>query len=96
MGFYAFTKCQSEGSSWVGDSRRLTCGFAGHGEEGGDPERGPPGHGVHVHPEGDPWDDHDQNGRDVGLNHVEADGTTQMEAGHQAAIVTWKEKDKLK
>ena len=50
----------------------FTRGFAGHREECGDPERGPSRHGVDVHPEGDPRDDHDKDGGQIGLDHVEA------------------------
>ena len=57
----------------------LTRGLAWHCEEGGDAQGGPPGHRVHVHPEADPGDDDDQNGGDVGLDHVEPQGSLQVE-----------------
>ena len=66
----------------------LTGRLAGDGEERGDAERGPARHGVDVHPEGDPRDDHDQDRGDVRLDHVEPHGTTEMKFSHQAAVIT--------
>ncbi len=68
----------------------LTRGLARDGEEGGDPQGCPPGDGVDVHPEGDPGDDHDEDGGDVRLDHVEADRARKVEAGNQAAVVSYK------
>ena len=60
----------------------LTCRLAGDGEEGGDAERGPARHGVDVHPEGDPRDDHDQDRGDVRLHHVEPHRPREVELGN--------------
>ena len=65
----------------------LTCGLAGHGEQGGDAERGPARHGVHVHPERDPGDHNDEDGGNVGLDHVKAHRARQVKPGHQTAVI---------
>ena len=71
----------------------LTGRLAGDGEESGDAERGPARDGVDVHPEGDPRDNHDQDGGDVRLDHVEPHRTTQVKLGHQAAVITCKKNE---
>ena len=71
----------------------LTRGLARDGEERGDPQGGPPGDRVDVHPEGDPGDDHDEDGGEVRLDHVEAEGAAEVELGQQAAVVSCEKND---
>ncbi len=68
----------------------FTWGFTRHGEKGGDPESRSSGHRVDVHPEGDPGDDDNEDGGQVGLDHVKAQRPFQVEFGKQAAVVAWK------
>ena len=42
-------------------------GLRRHGEQRDDPEADPAGHGLDVHPEGDPRDEHGQRGGQVAL-----------------------------
>ena len=75
----------------VRDLRRFraeTCRLAGDGEEGRHPQRHPARHVLHVHPEADPGHDDDEDGGDVGLDHVEPNATGQVELGHQTAVVS--------
>ena len=69
---------------------KLTWGFTGHCEKGGDAQGRSSGHRVDVHPEGDPGDDDDEDGGQVGLDHVKAQRPFQVQLGEQAAVVTWK------
>ncbi len=58
-----------------------------HREQCDDPEGDPGRHAVHVHPEADPGDGHDEDGGQVALDQVEADRTVQVELGREAAVV---------
>ena len=69
----------------------LTVGhLARDAEERDDPECDSGGHAVHVHPEADPRDAHDESGGQVALDEVEPDGPVQVELRSQAAVVTCK------
>lgn len=45
---------------------------------------------LDVHPEGDPGDDDDEDGGDVGLDKVEPNTSLQLKPRSQAAVVTCK------
>ena len=45
---------------------------------------------VRSSPERDPGDDHDENGWNVWLDHVEAERPGKLELGHEAAVIAWK------
>ena len=74
------------------NSPRLACRFAWHCEECCHSQSRSSRHSIHVHPEGDPWDDHDQDGGDVGLDNVKAERPGQLEFCHQTAVITCKKK----
>ena len=58
-------------------------------EKSGDTEGDSARDWVEVHEEADPRDNDDEDGWDVGLDHVEPDATGQVKLGHQTAIVTY-------
>ncbi len=69
-------------------SLNCTWCLAWYCEQRGDSQRGPSRHRVHVHPEGDPGDDDDEDGGQVRLDQVEAQRAAQVELGQQTTVVT--------
>ena len=64
------------------------CWLAGDGEEGGHAQGHPPGHVLHIHPEGDPGHYHKEDGGDVGLHQVEPNASVKVELRCKAAVVS--------
>ena len=52
-------------------------------------ERCPASDWVHVHPKGHPGDDDNQDGGNVGLDHVETERSLQIQLSKEAGIVAW-------
>ena len=75
----------------VADARKVRVGIrhqGGHCEDGGHAEGHPGVVVVPVEPEGHPADDDDEEGRDVDLRDVVADGAGEVEVRLQAAVVS--------
>ena len=72
----------------LGGLRTEACRLAGDGEEGRHPQRHPARHVLHVHPEADPGHDHDEDGRNVGLDQVKPNTSVQLELCCQTTVVT--------
>ena len=71
----------------VDKSVGITCRFTRNGQESRHSQGSSPGNGVDIHPERHPGNDHNQNGGNIGLHHMETNGPRKMKLGHQAAIV---------
>lgn len=69
----------------------LTWGLVGDSKESGDAQTGASRDRICVHPETHPWDDHDQDTRQVTLNQMKAYVPLQSDEGAEAAVVSWQE-----
>ena len=70
--------------------KSLTGWLAWDSKQSSHTQRCPTRYRIDVHPEWYPGNDHDQNCGQVGLDHVETQGTFQMQFCQETAVISWK------